>query len=152
MLENISTLFSRELFIKFIKFAIVGAIGTFFNLAILFLFTDIFNVYYIISEIFAFYISVLNNYFLNKVWTFKEDIRDMVVIKHTKYVVVNLIALLVNLSILYTLVEFFNFWYILAEFFAIVCAFLVNFVGNLLWTFRRTEENEKNDKKKHNNY
>lgn len=140
MSKNISALFSKELFIKFIKFAIVGAIGTFLNLAILFLFTDIFNVYYLISEIFAFYISVLNNYFLNKVWTFKEKLRNKVVKKYAKYFLINVIALLVNLSILYILVEFFYIWYIIAECFAIISAFLINFLGNILWIFRETEE------------
>lgn len=140
MEKIISYLTSKDLIIKFIKFAIVGAIGTFINLGVLFLFADIFGVYYIISEVIAFYISVLNNYLLNKVWTFKEKIKERTLVKYIQYLIINILSLLINISVLYTLVEFFNVWYILAEFFAIICAFLVNFIGNVLWTFRKREK------------
>ncbi|MFX0057850.1 MAG: GtrA family protein [Candidatus Heimdallarchaeota archaeon] len=140
MEKIISYLTSKDLIIKFTKFAIVGAIGTFINLGVLFLFADIFGVYYIISEVIAFYVSVLNNYILNKVWTFKEKIKERTLIKYLQYLIINILSLIINLGVLYILVEAFNVWYILAEFFAIICAFLVNFIGNTLWTFRKREE------------
>jgi len=52
-----------------------------------------------------------------------------------------LVALVVNISILFILVEFYEIWYIFAEIGAICCAFLVNFFGNKIWTFNKNIEN-----------
>ena len=139
MSDFISKLFSKAFIKEFTKFAIVGALGTLINVLVLYLFTEIFNVYYIISEIVAFIVSSINNYLLNKIWTFKEELQEKIVIKYTEFLTISVIALIINLSVLFVLVEYFNFWYILAEVGAIICAFLFNYVGNKLWTFRKRE-------------
>ncbi len=137
-------IFSKPFILEFVKFATVGAMGTVVNLSILYLFTDIFKIYYLISEVFAFFISVLNNYILNKIWTFKEEIKENMVIKYIQYSIVSVISLAVNIIILFVLVEYFNIWYIFAGVIAIAASFLVNFIGNKLWTFR--ENINKNQK------
>jgi len=129
-------IFSKSFILEFSKFAIVGAVGTVVNLSILFLLTDIFKIYYLISEVIAFLISVLNNYILNKIWTFKEEIKEKVVKKFVQYSIVSVISLAVNIIILFVLVEYFSIWYIFAEVIAIAASFLVNYIGNKLWTFR----------------
>jgi len=136
LLKIKNKIFSKPFIIQFLKFAIVGAIGTLVNLGLLYIFTEIFNFYYIISEIIAFTVSVINNYLLNKIWTFKEELKQEIVQKYAKYFVISVISLIVNLTILFILVEHFDYWYILAELFAIACSFVVNYLGNVLWTFR----------------
>lgn len=143
--EIFHKIFSKPFILEFTKFAIVGAIGTVVNLSILYLLTDIFKIYYLISEIIAFFISVLNNYVINKIWTFKEEFKENMVKKFIQYSIVSVISLAVNIIILFVLVEYFYIWYIFAEVIAIVAAFLVNFVGNKLWTFR--ENINKNQEK-----
>lgn len=135
MINFIPKLFSRSNIKEFIKFGIVGAIGTFVNLSILYFLTEIVNIYYIISEIIAFSVSVINNYILNKKWTFNETLKENIVRKYFKYAITCLLSLFVNLFILFILVEFYDFWYIFAEVVAIGGAFLFNFVGSKLWTF-----------------
>ncbi len=131
-----SKLFSKPLIKQFFKFAIVGAIGTLVNILVLYIFTEFFKVFYIISEIFAFFSSSVNNYLLDKYWTFQEDLKEKIVPKYFQFVIISLISLTVNLSILYIAVEYFNYWYVFAEVGAILIVFLINFVGNKLWTFR----------------
>lgn len=135
MINIMPKLFSHSTIKEFIKFGIVGAIGTFVNLSILYFLTEIVNIYYIISEIIAFSASVINNYILNKKWTFNEKLKENIGRKYFKYVITCLLSLFVNLFILFILVEFYDFWYIFAEIVAIGGAFLINFVGNKLWTF-----------------
>ena len=140
LLKRVFKLFTSKAFIKQgIKFAFVGAIGTFVNLSILYLLTDIFGILYLISETFAFAIALLNNYILNKVETFEEDIQEKVMGKGIKFAIICIIALFVNLTILFILVEYFGIFYLLAEIFAIFGAFLINFLGNRFWTFRHKE-------------
>lgn len=136
LLNLISKILSKPIIKQFIKFGIVGGLGTLVNIAILYIFTDFFHIYYIASEIIAFIVSGLHNYVLDKVWTFKENIEDKAVLKYIQFFSISVISLVINLIILYILVEFFVLWYILAEIVAIVCAFLSNFAGNKFWTFR----------------
>lgn len=144
----ITKFLSKPLFKQFIKFGIVGAIGTLINIAILYSLTEYIDIYYIISEIIAFFVAGLNNYIWNKLWTFKEKIKDQVVSKYVQFIVISLISLFVNISTLYVLVEYFKFWYVLAEVVAIVIAFLLNFIGNKVWTFRSkdTDSSSENNK------
>jgi len=135
--SKLSKLLSKNNIILISKFIIVGVIGTGVNLLTLYILTDIFKVFYIISATIAFILSVLNNYFLNKLWTFKEKLQDEVVKKVLQYTVVSIISLFANLGILFFLVEFVSMWYIAAEIIAIICAFIINFIGSVLWTFRK---------------
>ena len=46
---------------QFVKFSIVGVSNTLINLLVLFILTDFFHVYYIISAVFAFIVAVTNS-------------------------------------------------------------------------------------------
>ena len=120
MFKNLSEFLSKPFLKDLIKFAIVGAIGTVINLSILFILTEFFNLYYLISEIIAFLVSVLNNYILNKLWTFKEKIQEKLVRKYFKFSLICVISLVLNISVLFILVEYFYLLYIIAEIIAIL--------------------------------
>jgi dolichol-phosphate mannosyltransferase len=136
-----SKLFLKSFIKQLIKFAFVGAIGTIINLSILYILTEFFHVYYIFSEMVAFSTAALNNYILDKIWTFKEEIGDQIIKKYFQFITISLLALVVNISILFILVEVYLVWYIYAEIGAICCAFLINFFGNKIWTFNKSNEN-----------
>ena len=121
--------------LKLSKFLIIGFLGTIINVGILFLLTDYIGFYYIFSEIIAFCISLAHNFMANKVFTFKEKLKQEVFMKFSLYLSINLITLGINLMILYLLVEYFQIWYIFAEVFAILTTSILNFAGNYKWTF-----------------
>ncbi len=131
-----TNIFSKKILIQICKFAIVGGLGALLNISILFILTEIFKVFYLISEIIAFIFSALQNYLLNKIWTFKEELKSSIFQKGFKYFIISLISLIVNLGTLYILVEFFDFWYLFAEMGAILLSFMINFLGNKIWTFK----------------
>lgn len=137
MTQIIQNALKKDFITKFLKFAVIGGIGTFINLGILFIFTEILAIYYIVSEIIAFVASLTNNYFLNKRWTFRETIEEKVFLKYSKYFLICVLSLLINLSVLFILVELFSVWYIIAEIFAIMVGFFINFLGNYTWTFEK---------------
>ncbi|MFX1446006.1 MAG: GtrA family protein [Promethearchaeota archaeon] len=127
---------SKTTFKQAFKFALVGCLGTFVNLGVLYFFTEYCQVFYIISEVFAFVVAGLHNYLFDKLWVFKEKVRDQVGIKYARFIIISLISLIINLFVLYILVEYFDIWYIFAEIVAIIFGFLINFSGNKFWTFR----------------
>ena len=120
---------------QFFKFALVGLLGTFVNVFFLYLFTDIFGIYYIISAIFSFLISVLGNFVLNKIWTFEENLKYKTIKKGFQFLTISVIALGVNLFFLYVFTEFFRIYYLISQVLAIGIGLALNFLGNKFWTF-----------------
>ena len=132
----INLIFSKVFIKQGIKFAIVGGIGTLVNLSILYIFTEIVGLLYLISAVISFITALVNNYILNKIWTFQEDVKEKIIGKSIRYAIICSIALFANLLVLFVLVEFFYIYYLIAEIGAIVFVFGINFIGNRFWTFR----------------
>jgi putative flippase GtrA len=129
--------FSREFIKQFITFSIVGTIGLFINLTIVFVLTEYFKFYYMISAIFAFMVAVTSNYLLNKTFTFKEKLNSKFTHKYIKFFGVSIIALCINLVFLYLITEFLHFYYLISQTISIGIAMLINFFGNKNWTFKK---------------
>lgn len=125
----------KKLIKQFIKFSLVGIINTLINLAIFLLLTEIFEVYYILSAVFAFLVAVTNSFVLNKIWTFKENLRLELGKKYLRFGLVSVSALLVNLFFLYIFTEVFGIYYIISQILAIGISLIINFIGNKIWTF-----------------
>ena len=89
-----------------------------------------------LSAIIAFLFAVTNSFLLNKTWTFEEKIGYKTKFKYAQFIFVSITALIVNLILLYVLVEYFNVWYMVAQIIGIGSNLLVNFFGNKLWTFK----------------
>jgi len=58
--------------VKFGKFLFVSVVALGVNLAFLYLFTDVFGIYYLVSQVFSILISLIINFFGNKFWTFRR--------------------------------------------------------------------------------
>ncbi len=120
---------------QFLKFATVGVFNTLINMSVLFVLTEFFHIYYILSAIFAFIVAVTNSFIWNKIWTFKEKLNDRFIKKYPKFLTISVLALLVNLSLLYILTEFLGIHYLVSQLIAIFFSLWINFLGNKLWTF-----------------
>jgi dolichol-phosphate mannosyltransferase len=127
----------KETVMQFFRFAIVGVINTLINLAVLYILTDFLKIYYLISAVFAFLVAVTNSFILNKIWTFKENMRDKTTTKYSKFFIISILALLINLAILYLLTSIFHIYYLISQIIAIGISLWINFFGNKLWTFKR---------------
>ena len=128
--------YKRTSLTQLIKFSIVGGIGTLINLSILFTLTEFLDIHYIASAVFAFIVALTNNFILDKMWTFKERLQYRTFRKYVQFSTISVLTLAVNTGFLYTFVEHFGIWYIFAQVLAIGTAFIINFLGNKLWTFR----------------
>ena len=121
---------------EFIKFSLVGSFGVIVNLLVLYFLTEFVGVYYLLSAILAFVLAATSNFIGNKLWTFNEHFNENLPRKYARFFLVSLFSLLINLMILYLLTEFFHVYYLVSQVLAIGCAFIFNFIGNKIWTFR----------------
>ncbi|MBU5575065.1 MAG: glycosyltransferase family 2 protein [Candidatus Aenigmatarchaeota archaeon] len=126
----------KKIIKKFVKFCIVGAFGTLLNIAVLYVLTEKLYIFYMISAVFAFVVALTSNFILNKIWTFGEKLSERTLYKYSKFFIISILALFVNLIVLYILVEYFQIWYIFSQVLAILISSIVNFFGNAIWTFK----------------
>ncbi|MFC1622522.1 GtrA family protein [Patescibacteria group bacterium] len=122
-------------FQQFIKFCIVGTIGAIIDIGGLYLLVEFLNIHYLLAATVSFILAVINNYFLNKYWTFKNSEK-----KHAKqftsFVLVSIAGLLINLSIMYIMVDILSSWYIFAKIIASIIVLFWNFLMNKHITFK----------------
>ena len=120
---------------RFTRFCIVGLSGVLVNEGLLWLFTDIFSVFLLLSSLIAIEISILPNFSFNELWTFRDMRGGREV--YTRMYLYNLIALgglVINLFILYALATA-GMHYLLANLFGIAGAVLWNYFINYRWTW-----------------
>ncbi len=129
--------YKKNVIKEFFKFAFVGLIGTIVNLVILYSFTEFLKIYYMISAVAAFVVAATSNFILNKIWTFKEEMKHEFLGKYIKFFFVSVVALIINLLFLYLFTEFLGIYYIISQVLAIGVALIINFLGNKLWTFKK---------------
>jgi putative flippase GtrA len=121
--------------LQLVRFGLVGGAGFIVNLAVYALFVHPIGVDYHAAAVAAWLVAVLNNFVLNRHWTF--DAREEAAHEQAgRFIVVSLIAFGVNLLLLTLFVESAGFGKVPAQALAVAASMPFNFLGNKLWTFR----------------
>ena len=120
---------------QFFKFCVVGTIGAIIDIGGLYILVEFFGLHYLLGAAISFTLAVINNYLLNKYWTFQNKSKN-----HTKqficFLLVSIGGLLINLGIMYLLVEILFVWYLLAKAVASIIVLFWNFLMNKYITFK----------------
>lgn len=124
---------SREKFIQFAKFCLVGLTNTVIGLGIYY-FLLWFGVNYLISNAASWVISVLNAFYWNNKYVFKNESSWLYSLLKT-YVSYGF-SFLLGLVLLYIFVEWCSISKILAPLLILIVTIPVNFLLNKFWTFR----------------
>jgi len=122
--------------LQLVRFAAVGASGYVVNLAVYTAAIHLLGIDYKVAAVLAFLISVANNFWLNRHWTF--DARDgHAGFQAARFLTISVLAFLFSYAVLLLLVERAGLPKVPAQAIAIVCATPLSFVGQKLWSFRR---------------
>lgn len=120
---------------QFVRFGVVGASGYVVNLAVFALAVHPLGIHYRLAAVLAFLVSVTNNFWWNRHWTFGA--RDgHAGFQAARFFVVSGLAFLFSLLSLVLLVEVAGLPKVLAQALAIVAATPLSFLGQKLWSFR----------------
>ncbi len=124
-----------------VRYLIAGGFGALINMVSMYVFTSIFFVWYIASAIFAFLISLVVTFFLQKLWTFSHTRSDAVHAWRQAglYTFSSVSFLVLNILILYNLVEFLKIGYLFAQFLSLGAVACGSFLFNKVITFRKVE-------------
>jgi putative flippase GtrA len=118
------------------RFVLVGASGYVVNLAVFTLAVHALGIHYRVAAVLAFLISVANNFWLNRHWTFAAR-GGHAGFQAARFFTVSLIAFAFSYLVLNVLVEDAGLAKVLAQAIAIVAATPLNFLGQKLWSFGR---------------
>jgi putative flippase GtrA len=116
-----------------LRYSVVGGTGAVVDLGVLYILTEFFNFYYLLSTTLSFSISALLNFYFNRRWTFKSTGNPKRQLLIFSFVAVS--GVLLNVAIMYILVELFNIYYMLAKVGSIAVVTIWNFLWNKYFTF-----------------
>jgi dolichol-phosphate mannosyltransferase len=127
---------------QFVKFAVVGAIGTVVNLAVLRLTllaweqvaADTPYAVEAFASGLAFSVAVVNNFVLNRRWTFRSS--GPLHVEFGKFLTVSLAGLALNEVFFYLFRARLELHVMLSQLLAIACVLPFNFLLNKFWSFR----------------
>ncbi len=85
---------------RFIRFGIVGTIGSIVDFGFLNLLTLVFNVPFLVSSVISFSLAVVNNFILNRIWTFSGSRKEPITKQLLQFGLVSVIGLLIRTPLL----------------------------------------------------
>ena len=127
----------------FFKFSMVGTTGAIVDLGLLnflhyFVWRDAWSIMLYPAVAISFSAAVLNNYTWNILWTYShQDHSDQHHITLSKFFVVSVIGLLINLTIVYLMTDVLRFYWLIGKLVAMGIVLFWNFTANRLWTFNQ---------------
>lgn len=120
---------------QLVRYGAVGISGYIVNLVVFALAVHALGIHYQIAAVMAFFVSVLNNFWWNRHWTFGA--RDgHAGFQGVRFFIVSAVAFGVSYVVLIGLVEGAGLAKVLAQAISIIAATPLSFLGQKLWSFR----------------
>lgn len=123
-----------KLFLKFIKFGIVGFTGMLIDFGITFLLKEKLNVQKYVANAAGFITAASTNYIFNRVWTYHSN-NPRIMHEYSTFIIIAAIGLGINSLVLWFLVSKYKKHFYLAKLIAIGITTLWNFAANTIVTF-----------------
>ena len=121
--------------VQLIRFAAVGASGYVVNLTVFAACVHLLGIDYRVSAVIAFVVSVINNFWWNRHWTFDAK-HDHPAFQAVRFFTVSVIAFAFTYVVLVMLVSGAGMSKVVAQAIAIAAGTPLSFIGQKLWSFR----------------
>lgn len=122
-------------YFQFIKYFFVSGIALFADMSILFILTEYFNVYYILSATISFLAGIAITYILSKFYIFTKTKIDNKINEFTVFLIIGIIGLILNNVFLYIFTEYLGIYYMLSKIFVIIVTYLWNYFARKKFIF-----------------
>ncbi len=128
-------------FLPFFKYCVVGVLGTSIDLFTVYLLVERLELMHPIgAATVGFFLAVINNFFLNKAWTFQNRSKNYRKL-WVKFLLVSLVGLLLTWMFMYIFYERYGIAAVPAKAITSVIVLSWNFFANKYWTFTTTKLN-----------
>lgn len=136
MIEKILTYKTDNSFIQLFRYTLVGGLAFIVDFGLLFIFTDIFRIYYLISAALAFLSGLTTNYILSIVWVFNKRRLRNKSFEFGIFALIGFIGLGFNELFIWFFTEQFHSHYLLSKIFSTGFVYLWNFSARKFMLFR----------------
>jgi putative flippase GtrA len=126
---------------KIVWFFIIGVLASLVDLSLLYYGTSYLEVWYLASASVSYCCGIVISYSLNKYLTFHDHNHDYIM-QFSTFAAVSISCLVLNLCIMWLMVELLSVHYLLAKIFGISVGFFWNYYGQSTITFRNNRSGE----------
>ena len=109
--------------IQFFRYIFVGGIAAVVNIGMLYIFTDIFKIYYLLSNVFSFSLGLIVNYILSK--KFEKAIsksKEFII-----YAIIGVLGLIIDTLLVGLMTSILGLYYMLSKIISTILVFIWNF-------------------------
>ncbi|MCK5591255.1 MAG: GtrA family protein [Candidatus Pacebacteria bacterium] len=127
---------ANKLFVQLFRYTFVGGIAFIFDFGSLFVLTEYFNIYYLISAAIAFLVGLTINYYLSIAWVFGKHSIKSKLMEFVIFTCIGFIGLALNEFFIWIFTERGNIHYLHSKLIATVFVYLWNFFVRKYTLFR----------------
>lgn len=127
----------KKLLEQIIKFGFVGAVAFLIEYGILILLTDVFGIYYLVSSVIAFTVSVIFNYYASVRWVFTVRKKQQTSQQLAVFIILSVIGLLINTLVMWLLTGIFGMDYRISKILATGVVMVYNFITRKMFLEER---------------
>lgn len=118
-----------NIFIQMFRYVFVGGTAFAVDFFFLYFFSDICGIYYLISAVLSFIISVLVNYIMSTKWVFNQDNIENKVLEFNLFILISTIGLVFTEILLWLFTDVFGLYYLLSKIISAIIVMFWNFIA-----------------------
>ncbi|MEE0935621.1 MAG: GtrA family protein [Methanobrevibacter sp.] len=118
-----------NIFIQMFRYVFVGGTAFAVDFFFLYFFSDICGIYYLISGVLSFIISVLVNYWMSTVWVFNQDNIDNKLLEFNLFLAISTIGLVFTEILLWLFTDVCGLHYLISKIIAAAIVMFWNFIA-----------------------
>lgn len=118
---------TKNTYIQFFRYFFVGGFAAVANISILYIFTSLIHLYYILSNVLGFVFGLIINYILSKKFVFTDGVKINKKKEFTIYLVIGILGLLLDSLILWLCTSVFGIYYLISKIISTFIVFIWNF-------------------------
>ena len=101
----------------------------------MYFFSDICGIYYLISAILSFVISVVVNYLMSIKWVFNQDNIDNKIMEFNMFLLISTIGLIFTEILLYFFTDICGIYYLISKIISAIIVLFWNFIARLVMLY-----------------
>ena len=126
-----------DIFLQLFRYIFVGGTAFVVDFFFLYFFSDICGIYYLISAVLSFIISVLVNYVMSTRWVFNQDNIENKVLEFNLFILISTIGLGFTEILLYFFTDIVGFYYLISKIISAIIVLFWNFLARRLMFYGR---------------